>query len=325
MCTTIGITTNDFYFGRNMDLEYSFGERVVMMPRRFPLAFRRAGRLESHYAILGMATVAQGCPLYADGMNEKGLCMAGLNFPNNACFFKKEVEGKHNVAPFELIPWVLSQCADISEARSLLADTPLVDIPFSQQMPNAPLHWHIAGQDGSLVLESTKEGIQLYDNPAGVLTNNPGFPYQLTNLGLYLNLTVDRPNNCFSRNLGIDPFGLGLGSHGLPGDYSPTSRFVKAAFLGQNSHCPKDEPSSVSQMFHLLDTVSVARGSVITPEKKWSITTYSACMSAAHGVYYYKTYTNNSLTAIDMHREALDSEELREFPLATTQQVFWAN
>ena len=325
MCTTIGITTNEFYFGRNMDLEYSFGERVVIMPRRFPLAFRRAGRLESHYAILGMATVAQGFPLYADGMNEKGLCMAGLNFPNNACFFKKEVEGKHNVAPFELIPWVLGQCADISEARSLLADTPLIDIPFSQQMPNAPLHWHIAGRDGSLVLESTKEGIQLYDNPAGVLTNNPGFPYQLTNLGLYLNLTVDRPNNCFSKNLGIDPFGLGLGSHGLPGDYSPTSRFVKAAFLSQNSHCPKDEPGSVSQMFHLLDTVSVARGSVITPEKKWSITTYSACMSAAHGVYYYKTYTNNSLTAIDMHREALDSEELREFPLATTQQVFWAN
>ena len=325
MCTTIGITTNEFYFGRNMDLEYSFGERVVIMPRRFPLAFRRAGRLESHYAILGMATVAQGFPLYADGMNEKGLCMAGLNFPNNACFFKKEVEGKHNVAPFELIPWVLGQCADISEARSLLADTPLVDIPFSQQMPNAPLHWHIAGRDGSLVLESTKEGIQLYDNPAGVLTNNPGFPYQLTNLGLYLNLTVDRPNNCFSKNLGIDPFGLGLGSHGLPGDYSPTSRFVKAAFLSQNSHCPKDEPGSVSQMFHLLDTVAVARGSVITPEKKWSITTYSACMSAAHGVYYYKTYTNNSLTAIDMHREALDSEELREFPLATTQQVFWAN
>ncbi len=325
MCTTIGITTNDFYFGRNMDLEYCFGERVVMMPRRFPLAFRRAGQLESHYAILGMATVMQDYPLYADGMNEKGLCMAGLNFPDNAHYFKKEVEGKHNVSPFEIIPWVLGQCADVAEARRLLANTPLVDIPFSQQMPNAPLHWHIAGRDGSLVLESTKEGIQLYDNPAGVLTNNPAFPYQLTSLGMYLNLTVERPKNCFSENLGVTPFGLGLGCHGLPGDFSPTSRFVKAAFLGQNSQCPKDEPGSVAQMFHLLDSVSMVRGSVITPEKQWDITTYSACMSTTRGIYYYKTYTNNSLTAIDLHREPLDSEELREFPLATTQQVFWAN
>lgn len=325
MCTTIAMKSGGLYFGRNMDLEYNFGEQVVLMPRSFPLPFRRVGLVEKHYAVLGMATVRKGYPLYADGMNEKGLCIAGLSFPDNAYYFEEEADGKYNISPFELIPWVLGKCATVAEVRRLMAGSPLVNIPFDSQTPLSPLHWSISDRRESVVMESTREGLQLYDNPADVLTNNPPFPFQLTNLGQYLNLTIQQPQNCFSEKLGIHPFGLGLGCHGLPGDYSPASRFVKAAFLLQQSVAPADETANVSQLFHLLDSVAMPRGSVITQEKKWEITTYSACMNASQGIYYYKTYSNNALTAVDMRRENLDASELREFPLATTQQISWAN
>ena len=325
MCTSIAMTTNDFYFGRTMDFEYNFNECVVFTPRNYPLPFRRTSIMDKHYAMLGMATVMEGYPLYAEAVNEKGLCMAGLNFPDTAYYPSEEASDNKNVSPFELIPWVLGQCASITEAKKLLDSTHLVGIPFSASLPLAPLHWHIADSTGSLVLENTKSGMDLCENPIGVLTNNPAFSFQTTNLCQYMNLTSSCPTNCFSSIKSLVPFGQGLGCVGLPGDYSPASRFVKAAYLSLNSLCEKDEMSSISQFFHILDSVSMIRGSVITPQELYDVTTYSCCMNAAKGIYYYKTYGNNQITAVDMHRENLVSDILRTYPLTTSQQIAWAN
>lgn len=325
MCTSIAMKTRDFYFGRNMDLEYDFGQRVVITPRSFPFAFRRAGEMQSHYAMIGMASVADGYPLYAEAMNEKGLGMAGLNFPDNAYYPPEEADGKANVSPFELIPWVLGQCETVAQARQLLEKTHLIAIPFSEAIPLATLHWHIADAESSLVLESTREGMKLYDNPVGVLTNNPPFDFQLTNLRQYLNLTPLEPENRFSAEVELVPFGRGFGGIGLPGDFSPASRFVKAAFLRQNSVCDGEEASSVSQFFHLLDAVAMPKGIVAAGGEDCETTRYACCISAKRGIFYYKTYANSQLTAVDMRKENLDGTELLEFPLVLEQQVAWAN
>ncbi|NBI91816.1 linear amide C-N hydrolase [Lachnospiraceae bacterium] len=325
MCTSISMKTRDFYFGRTMDFEYNFNECVIFTPRNYPLPFRKAGILDKHYAILGMATVMEGYPLYADAINEAGLGIAGLNFPDNAYYPPTQDTGSKNISPFELIPWVLGKCTSVAEAKSLLAHTRLVNIPFSESLPLSPLHWHIADKECSIVLETTKNGMELYDNPVGVLTNNPGFHFQTTNLCQYMNLVSNSPKNCFSSISSLIPFGQGLGCVGLPGDYSPASRFVKAAYLCLNSTCDEDEMGSISQFFHILDSVSMPRGCVITPENLYDITTYSCCMNASKGIYYYKTYSNNQLTAIGMHRENLDSELLRTYPLTVSQQIAWAN
>lgn len=325
MCTSIAMKTHDFYFGRTMDLEYNFNESVVFTPRNYPLPFRRVGILDRHYAILGMATVKEGYPLYADAMNERGLCIAGLNFPDNAYYPDAEDTTSNNISPFELILWILGKCASVAEAKKLLASTHLVSIPFSQDIPLTPLHWHIADSDSSIVLENTRNGMEVYDNPVGVLTNNPGFHFQTTNLCQYMNLVTGSPKNCFSSISNLVPFGQGLGCVGLPGDFSPASRFVKAAYMCLNSICEDDEISSISQAFHILDSVSMVRGSVITPDNLCDVTTYSCCMNTISGVYYYKTYTNNQFTAVDMHRENLESDRLKSYPLAITQQITWAN
>ncbi len=325
MCTSIVMKTNNFYFGRNMDLDYEFGESVVITPRNYPFSFRKAGTLKHHYAMIGMAAVTDNYPLYAEAVNEQGLCIAGLNFPDNAYYSQKEDCNRVNISPFELIPWLLGKCTSVDEAKKLLAVTHLIAVPFSMEMPLTPLHWHIADRNSSFVLEATKNGMHIYNNPVNVLTNNPPFDFQMANLCQYMNLTVNSPENCFNKSANLHPFGLGLGSFGLPGDFSPASRFVKSAYLCLNSICEKDENSSVSQFFHLLDSVAVVNGSIVTGQDSGYFTTYSCCTNADKGIYYYKTYLNNQLRAVNMRHENLDSDSLKKFTIAKSQQIIWEN
>ena len=116
-------------------------------------------------------------PLYAEAVNERGLCIAALNFPDNAYYSPKEDPVLQNVSPFELIPWLCAKCASVTDAKQLLSATHLVDIPFNDSLPLAPLHWHIADQQHSIVLESTINGMEIYDNPVGVLTKQPRIPF----------------------------------------------------------------------------------------------------------------------------------------------------
>lgn len=325
MCTSMALKTRDFYFGRNMDIEHGFGGRVVVTPRNFPFSFRKCGEMRAHYAMIGVAAVRDGYPLYAEAVNEKGLGVAGLSFPENACYPSEETRGKDNVSPFELIPWLLGQCGSTVEARKKINEMHLVGIPFSEALPLSPLHWHIADREESIVLEPVKEGLRIYDNPAGVMTNNPPFDFHMENLNQYLNLTVDYPKNRFHPKAGLKPFGVGMGAVGLPGDFSPASRFVRETFLRFNSISGEDELESVTRYFHLMDAVSMPDGIVMTREGRFEKTEYTCCVNADKGIFYYKTYENNQITAVDMHRENLDGNALTEYSLVKTQQIHWIN
>ncbi len=325
MCTSIALRTPSFLFGRNLDLECAFGQRVVIVPRRFPFSWRGAGNMPSHYALIGMATVQDGYPLFAEAANEKGLCMAGLNFPGNAYYDPEDAPGKRSVSPFELIPFLLGQCADAAEVRALLREIHIVAVPFSEKIPLSPLHWHIADKDCSIVLEATRGGTRVYDNPADVMTNNPTFDFHLTNLRQYMNVTSASAVNRFSERLSLTPFCNGLGAIGLPGDLSSASRFVRAAFMTANTPRLPDEAAGVAQFFHLLDSVAMPMGSVVTKEGLSEITDYACCFSAASQTFYYKTYRNNQLTAVRLAGENLDADALREFPLRDEQAVRYEN
>lgn len=325
MCTSIAWKNGTFYFGRNLDLETAFGQRVVILPRNRTLHFRMAKAMEKHFAMIGMATVMDGEALFADAVNEKGLCIAGLNFPENAFYPEPcRLEGD-NIAPFELPWWLLGSCGTVDEAEALLKKTRIVCIPFSDSVPVSPLHWHIADRDRSIVVECMRDGMKIHENPVGVLTNNPPFDFHLYNLSQYMNLTALHAENRFADEVELRPFGRGMGAFGLPGDASPSSRFVRAAFLTLNSECEPDEASSVSHFFHLLDSVAMTSGSVLAPGNKWEHTLYSCCVNADEGVYYYKTYGNNRLTAVHLRHADLEGSALAEFPLETQQHIFHAN
>lgn len=320
MCTSIALITKDTYTGRNLDLEYAFGEKVVITPRQFPLQFRKMPALETHQSIIGMASVAEGYPLYAEGVNESGVYMAGLNFPGNA-YYPPEGEAGEALAPYELIPWLLGTCKTAAEAAEHMKRIPLLGVPFRPDMPLAPLHWHIADRHGAFVAEPMEDGVKVYPDPVGVLTNNPPFPFHRTNLTQYRGLSAAQPANTLDPALELPPFGQGMGAIGLPGDWSPASRYIRTAFCRRNSVCENSEESSVSQFFHLLDTVAMPRGAVRTPEGNCDITRYSCCINTATGTYYYKTYDNCAITAVALTEERRAGDRLLEFPLDTRLRI----
>lgn len=324
MCTSIAFSAPAL-FGRNLDLEVPFGEQVVITPREYPFSFHYRPPMTRHFAMIGMASVANNVPLYAEAANEKGLYMAGLNFPQNAVYFPDSAPDRENLAPYELIPLVLGTCATLAQARRLLENVRLVAVPFAPGYPLAPLHWHIADATGSLVAEPMADGLHLYEDPAGVLTNNPPFPFQQMNLNNYQGLSPRQPENRFSQALDLRTYGQGMGALGLPGDASPMSRFVRAAFLKTNAAMDGDEQMQIAQFFHILDSVAMVRGSVVTPEGKNDETRYSCCIDAACGVYYYKTYENSRLNAVSMFDEDLDSDHLMPFALVRGPQVHYVN
>lgn len=321
MCTAISWQSGNHYFGRNLDYEYSYHETVTVTPRHYPFLFRkRKGKaFEEHYAMIGMAYVVNDYPLYYDATNEKGLSMAGLNFPENAVYHE-EVPGKSSITPFELIPWVLGQCETIEECRVLLERTNIVNIPFSEELPLSPLHWIISDREKSITVESVEEGIFVYDNPAGVLTNNPPFPSQMFLLQHYMGLTNEEPERCFSGKLDLKPYCRGMGAVGLPGDLSSASRFVRAVFHKLHGVSGETESEAVSEFFHLLSSVESPRGAVVSPRGVYEITIYSSCCNVDQGIYYYTTYENQQITAVDMYHEDIESDRLVNYPLIEGQQ-----
>ena len=324
MCTAAVYKTKDVYFGRNLDHDMSYGEEVVVTPRNFPFTFRKAGEMKTHYAFIGMAFVAGGYPLYYDGTNEKGLSIAGLNFVGNAVY-REPAEGKHNVAQFELIPWLLGQCACLEDARELLKDLNIVNIPFSDKLPLAELHWLIADGTGAIVVESVEDGIHVYEDPAGVLTNNPPFPIQRFALNNYRGLNPETSDNTFSKDIDMDVYCKGIGAFGLPGDLTSQSRFIRAAFTCRNSVSGEGEEESVGQFFHILHSVEQTKGVSKLGEDRYEVTLYTSCCNADKGIYYYTTYNNNQITAVDMHKTDLDSAEIFRYPVEDRQSIFYRN
>ena len=322
MCTAATYKTKDFYFGRTLDYEFSYGDEVVVMPRNYPLRFRSAAASGTQYAMIGMAYVAGNDPLFYDGINEKGLGMAGLNFVGNA-HYNKRTEGRDNIAQFEFIPWILSQCASVKEARELISRINLLDEPYSEQLPVAQLHWMIADRDEAITVESMRDGLKVHDNPLGVMTNNPPFDQQMFALNNYMNLSPKQPQNCW--NIPLTAYSRGMGALGLPGDLSSQSRFVRVAYTKAHSVSGDSETESVSQFFHILGSVDQQRGCCDVGEEEYEITLYTSCCNADKGIYYYTTYDNPQITAVDMHREDLDGDALARYPLILGEQIRFQN
>lgn len=308
MCTAISVCAKNHYFGRNLDFERDFGEQITITPRNYRFRFANGVTSEHHYAMIGMALCVDSYPLYFDATNEKGLSMAGLNFPKNACY-KDAIPGKDNIASYEFIPWILTQCKNVAEAEKLMKNINITNEAFRSDMPPSPLHWIVADKNSSVTVEQTENGMKIYGNPVGVLTNNPAFDMQLYNLSNYMHVSPNDPENKFSDKLNLETYSRGMGGLGLPGDLSSMSRFVKACFVKLNSIWGETEQKNVHQFFHILYSVYQQKGCAKVGND-YEITNYSSCCNTDKGIYYYTTYYNSNINAVDMYRENLDAGEL---------------
>lgn len=320
MCTAVAYKSNSLYFGRTLDNDFSYNEEVTISPRNYNFTFRNRAEIRKHYAIIGMAYVCDNYPLYYDAMNEKGLCMAGLNFVGNAKY-NKNIHGKENIAQFELIPWILSQCPDTDSAIKLLKKTNITNDNFNSNLSSAELHWMISDNNKSITVESVIDGLKIYDNHIGVLTNNPPFEIQLFSLNNYINLSPKESENRFSDKINLNRYSRGMGAIGLPGDLSSQSRFIRAAFTNANSVKGKSEIENISQFFHIMNSVEQPIGSCILENGKYEKTIYTSCCCAKEGIYCYTTYDNRQITAVNLNKENLDNENPIKYPLINEEQI----
>lgn len=318
MCTMLVYRKGRIFAGRNLDLDSGFGEKVVVTPRRYTFLLKCGRTFRTRFAMIGMAAAAGTYPLYAEAVNEKGLTAGGLNFPGSAVY-RDAFEGKDNITPFELIPWILGQATSVDEAEKLLSNTNLLDAAFAPSMPLAPLHFMIADRKRSIVAEQTEDGLKVYRDPYDVMTNNPAFPFHEAHMCSYRRLSVSNGEAEMQFGDGsLTPYAEGMGAIGLPGDLSSASRFVRAAFTLTNASEGGDEEADVAQTFHILGSVAMTDGTVVTAGGGRDITRYSCVMDLTDATYYYRTYWNSRITKIRLSEEAAAKEQLTVYELRTS-------
>lgn len=314
MCSAFTIKTKDVYFGRNMDISYHFNERVIITPRKYEFNFKVEEKIDKHYAMIGMGTTIDDYPLYAEATNECGLSIAGLNFEGYA-FYNDVNEDKINLAPYEIIPYLLSRCANLDEVLKIVRNLTIINKPFNNQTPLAPLHFIVSYDNKSIVIEPLMNKLVIYDNPFNVLTNNPPFDYHMNNLSNYFHLSSKNFENNIEQGVNLVNFGAGCGAIGLPGDFSSPSRFVRTLFLKNNLYKEDDEIKAVNQFFRVLDNVSMIKGAVKLDNDVLDYTTYSSCINTNKLIYYYRTYENNEVNSIKLDSVDLDTGDLFNFEL----------
>ena len=319
MCTAMHIGGNLPLFGRTLDLERSMGERVVFAPRGYRFPYHEKGE-RSHYALLGVAHVFAGVPFYFDAVNEKGLAAAALNFLGCAVY-QTPRDGVENIPSFALISRVLGECATLSEARFFLSNVNVTNESAAKELPATPLHWLIADSTGAIAVEPLAEGVRVFENPFGVLTNAPPFPYHATHLADYRGLSATPPENKLCKGTELPLYARGLGAVGLPGDFASASRFVRAVFAKNHAVEPQTERGSVSRFFHLLGAVSVPEGAILTEDGRAVKTVYSACADLKNAAYYFTTYQNRRIRAISMSDLPLDGKCLLTFEMAGEEDI----
>lgn len=292
MCTAIKLKYKDNYiFGRNLDLDYHFNEKLILLNKNYKFTFKFLSEQKSNYNMMGIGALVNNYPLFSEAMNEKGLCIAGLNYPQNAYYFNDIDKNKINLAPYELIIYLLNNCSNIKEVKEVCKNIQLINKPFLDNMPLSYLHFLISDKDGSIVLEPDKDGLKIYDNTFEVLTNNPPFTYHLENIKLYLNLTNKYYSNNFNTNYELKPFCIGSNATGLPGDSSSPSRFIRSVYLKENLlKNITDKDNLINELFHIFSKVSVIKGEALTSDNKSEITIYTSILDPKNMTYYIKTY-----------------------------------
>lgn len=322
MCTAISYHPNKFYFGRTLDHDESYQEEVTVIPRHFPLP--HLDFPNDHHSIIAMAHIADNYPLLYDGVNEKGLAMAGLNFVGFAKY-SAPVHGKTNIPAYALISSILGACDNVNEATSMLERICITKENYSDNLQCPQLHWILSDKNESITIECCADGLHIHDNPFGILTNNPPFDHQLINLSNFMTLSEKPPVNTFPGGKKLSIYSNGMGALGLPGDFSSQSRFVRAAFFCGNAHPETTESGCISQFFHILDSVAQINGCCQLSNGNYEKTVYSSCCNCDDGIYYYTTYHNRQITAVDMHHCNLDSDQMYRYPLQLEQQINMQN
>nr|WP_320024409.1 choloylglycine hydrolase family protein [uncultured Acetobacterium sp.] len=322
MCTSLTLTTTNQIntLARTMDFAFLLDPELIFIPRKFPLV-SEVDQMERSvkYAMMGIGRNL-GTYIFADGLNETGLACASLYFPGYAEYNDSAIPGKTNLAPHEIVGWLLTNFSTLEEVKSAIPQLNIVSTPLKIMNVITPLHWIITDKTGNtIVIEPMKDGIMIHDNPLGVMTNSPDFNWHLTNIRNYIGVSPNKTGSIQLNGVTFSPFGAGAGSFGLPGDFTPPSRFLRALFGREAINPINNEEECINAAFHILASVDIPKGSVITDDGI-DFTQYTACMVCNTGTYYYKTYDNNQIARVCLFNEDFEAKDPKVWDILQKQQ-----
>ncbi len=317
MCTGLNLidSQNNVLFARSMDFSFELDPIMAVVPRNYPLKFAYEKQLNKHLAFQGLSKDL-GSYFFADGVNEHGLVAATLYFEGYAHYESSQKDTGINLAGFEVVPYMLAQFSTVAEIIDVLPQITLVDTFIQALQISPPLHFVFTDKTGrSIIVEPRDSGLEVFENETGVLTNAPDYNWHLTNLRNYIGLN---PNQRVPRTidgLELKAFGQGSGTFGLPGDFTPPSRFVKAYYLKTQIKEHEGEYGQVMAASHILNNVDIPKGAVVTQRHTMDYTQYLSFMSATSSKYYFRLYDQPAIVSFDMNDYDLESESILTFDL----------
>lgn len=303
MCTAIAVQApgGNFYFGRTMDFSYQLDPELYAVPRGY--SWRNLSgthQLRNRYAFMGIGQNLNPV-IFADGVNEMGFAAAVLYFPGYAQYHAAGGEDSQSpyIAALEVVHLVLGLCDSVRQAAALLPTIRIVGLEDPVTNSVAPLHWLLADRSGAcMTVEKTASGLHVMENPIGVLANSPDFQWHMTNLRNYLNLTPAQESGQMWGQVELIPFGQGAGMFGMPGDYTPPSRFVRTAFQKSHVLVPAAREGAVTACFHMMNSVTIPKGVVMTGRGTPDYTQYTAFMDLTALEYFFRTYDDSRIVSV---------------------------
>lgn len=332
-CTAFQLTSGDgarIYF-RSMEFGFPFNSKVLIIPHGTQYIGSAPDgkpglKWTAKYGAVGL-NVDVTPSVMADGMNEKGLVVGMLYLPGYAQFLPADAsKTDRTIGPWEVAAYLLTTVATVEEAEQVLSSEKVyiaqqIFPPLKQLLP---VHFYIADSTGAVVIAEYVNGkLNLHDDPLGVLTNSPPFNWHTTNLSNFVNLSpVNVPAIDLSNTVQIQNFGQGSGMLGIPGDYTPPSRFVRAALFSHWVTPGKTAPETVNSGFHVLNTFDIFPGAIRSTTKQTDTMMDTTEWVVAHDrtnlKTYVRTYQGLTIQMVDLKKLDFNKPGLREIPLDNT-------
>ncbi|HRD56015.1 MAG TPA: choloylglycine hydrolase family protein [Parachlamydiaceae bacterium] len=311
----LGTKENKFVHGRTLEFAIELDNSLVVIPRGY--AFQGFSlNYESKYGVLGIIAFDNLAVL--DGINEKGFSIGTFFFPGFAGYAKNN--SNNGLSPADFPNWALTQFATIEELKTALETIKIVDVPvkgWGQEAP--PFHYIVYDRTGkSLVIEPIDGELKIYENPLGVLTNSPDFKWHLTNLRNYINLTTINAKPFKFRGLEFVGFGQGSGMVGIPGDFTPPSRFVRATIYTAAAIPSNTSDEAIFQTFHILNQFDIPIGAIKEEKEGKIYTDYTmlTCVRDPENLkYYFKTYHNSTIKVADLKKFDLNAKTVKSMKM----------
>lgn len=333
-CTSIRIKTTDgrVFYARTMEYAQQLHSSVMAIPKGTELTGTlpdgTAGGLKwkAKHGFVGMGAFGQ--PVICDGMNDAGLVVGGLLFPGYAGYEPYKI-GRigRTIAQFEVIKYLLSQFATVAEVRDGIKEVVVCQGPTSMQgvaVGELPLHYTVHDATGaSIVIEYINGTCNIHDNPLGVLTNAPDFPWMRVYLGNFVNLSAVNAKPVDADGFKVDPTGQGSGMLGLPGDFTPPNRFLRMAALTRTATPVTGADAGLALVMTIINNVDIPYGAVRDdgPDgPHYDMTQWTTAADVSRGRFYFRSYDNKNWRCVNV-KDALTRAETENKILAVSAET----